>query len=79
MLLDQIDALSGQIDQLTALIEQTISAIPAVKPPAPAVGPGGGAAATTHAGIASAGSVLRAPAARTVAFLVGWRSSGSWR
>jgi transposase len=53
MLLDQIDALGGQIDQLTTLIEQTITAIPAAQPPAP--GPGGGAAATTHAGIESAG------------------------
>jgi transposase len=57
MLLDQIDALSGQIDQLTARIEQTITAIPAAQPPAPATGAGGNAAATTHAGIASAESV----------------------
>jgi transposase len=57
MLLDQIDALSGQLDQLTARIEQTITAIPAAQPPAPATGAGGNAAATTHAGIASAASV----------------------
>jgi transposase len=57
MLLDQIDALSGQIDQLTARIEQTITTIPAAKPPAPATGAGGGTAATTHAGIESAGSM----------------------
>src|SRR5829696_6410321 len=57
MLLDQIDTLSGQIDQLTARIEQTITAIPAAQPPAPATGPGSDAAATLHAGIASAESV----------------------
>jgi transposase len=57
MLLDQIDALSGQIDQLTALIEQAIAAIPAARPTAPAPGPGGGTAATLHAGIELAGSV----------------------
>jgi transposase len=57
MLLDQIDALSGQIDQLTNRIEQTIAAIPAAKPPAPTPGPGGGTAATLHAGIELAGSV----------------------
>jgi transposase len=57
MLLDQIDALSGQIDQLTVLIEQTIAAIPAAKPAAPAPSPGGGPAATLHAGIELAESV----------------------
>ena len=55
MLLDQIDALSGQINQLTVRIEETLSAIPAAQPPAP--GPGGGTAATVHAGIELAGSV----------------------
>ena len=53
MLLDQIDALSGQIDQLTARIEQTIAAIPAAQPPAG--GLGGGAAATSQAGIPGPG------------------------
>jgi transposase len=57
MLLDQIDALSGQIDQLTALIEQAIAAICAAESPTPAPSPGGGAAATLHAGIEVAGSV----------------------
>jgi len=55
MLLDQIDALGGQIDQLTARIEQAITTICAAQPPAS--GPGGGAAATTNAGIESARSV----------------------
>jgi hypothetical protein len=64
MLGDQIDALSGQIDQLTSRIEETIAAIPAATPPAP--GPGGGTAATLHAGIEPAESVPGHPNSNSV-------------